>query len=244
MQNRLAGLCCFLHVFACALSAGAATAEPVDWVMIEARLVPQTCSKPMECIPKSSLILRNLAFMEQAETRDITMFLNRIATIRGISDTTTDALNLSTPALVNKFHEQTPSDKHELLRDHPGVYFDSKTLDSVPESEGFSDFLRTQLTAAGVRFLAKDEWQKMPGKPKLTVRYSRHRESEGCIIPFSVNLSITEEAVLVRSPGLKTTSTIWSGTVRENLANRNYKPTSAIRELVDKFLCDWTSAQT
>jgi hypothetical protein len=145
---------------------------------------------------------------------------------------------------VNKFHAQMPSEKRELLRDHPGVYFDSATLDSVPESEGFSEFLRTQLTAAGVRFLTKDEWLQMPGKPKLTVRYSRHRESEGCIIPFSVHLSITEEAVLVRAPDLKATSTIWSATVRENLANRNYRPTSAIRELVDKFLRDWTNAQT
>lgn len=244
MRNRLARLWCSLCTIACVLTVGTAGAEPVDWVMIEARLVPQTCSKPMECIPKSSLILCNLAFMEQADTRDITLFLNRIATIRGISDTTTDALSFSTPALVDRFHEQEPSEKRELLRDHPGVFIDATALDSDPESAGFSDFLRTQLTAAGLRFLTKGEWALAPGRPRLSVRYSRHRESEGCIIPFSVHLSITEDAVLVRSPSLKSTSTIWSGTVRENLANRSYRPSSAIRELVEKFLHDWNAAQS
>lgn len=218
-----------------------AGAEEIDWVMIEARLVPQNCSKPLECVPKSSLILRNLAFMEQDETRELALFLNRIATVRGID--AKDNLNYSSPMMIQTLHQKPKADKPLLLKGHPGVYFDSTTLDSISESKAFSEFVRVQLSAAGVRFLSKEEVEHIPGRPKLSIRFNRHRESEGCIIPFSVSMSISEETVLVRNPALKTTSTIWSGSVRENLANRNYRPESAIRELVEKFLADWNAAQ-
>lgn len=219
-------------------------AEEIDWIMIEARMVPQNCAKPMECIPKSSLILRNLAFMEQKETRELALFLNRIATVRGLGEPQKDPLNYSKPQMVDTFHAQATVEKQRLLKDHPGVYFDSTSLDSIAEVETFSDYIRTHLSSVGLKFLSKDELERTPGRPKLSVRFNRHRESEGCIIPFSVSLSITEESVLVRDPSLKTTSTIWSGSVRENLANRNDRPSSAIRELVEKFQVDWQAAHS
>lgn len=243
MRNRGIITWRVLIAFVIGLLPKLAEANPVDWVMIETRLVPQTCSKPLECMPKSSLVLRNMAFLEPTETRELTLFLNRIATIRGISDVMIDSLNYSQAPLVERFHKVALSEKSAFLRHHPGVYFESTKLDETPETEAFSDYVRTNLLAAGVPLLSKEEHDKTPGRPKLTIRYSKHRESAGCIIPFSLTLSITEEVVLVRSPGLKTTTTIWSGTVRENLANRNYSLTSGIRELVDKFLEDWRAAQ-
>lgn len=234
-------LCC--STIAWVNPAESQSTQPVDWVFFEARLLPKSCAKPVECIPKSSLILRNLAFVDPKDTREITLFLNRLATIRGISDEAVDALNYSKPLLVNRFHAERAPEKTALLRHHPGVYFDSTALDANPETRALSDYLRTRLTAAGMRFLSKEEMEQTPGRPKLSLRYARHRESEGCIIPFSLSLTISEEVVLIRDPELKSTTTIWSGTIRENLANRNYRPASGIRELVDKFLVDWLEAQ-
>ena len=91
-------------------------------------------------------------------------------------------------------------------------------------------------------FLSKEEWQATPGRPQLKVRYSARKESEGCIIPFSVSISVIEEAVLVRDADLKVSATVWAKTVRQNLANRNYTIQSALREAVEQFNADWRSA--
>jgi len=213
-----------------------------DLVMFEARLLPKSCEAPQLCLPQSQLILRNIAALQMGESAQIISFLNRIAAIRDVEVPWRDSLTTSVPVNRQDFHRLELSEVQDLLKDHPGVYFDSGALDSVDDTRSFGTFIRTQMQGAGVRFLTEEELETVSGRPVLSVRYGVRRESAGCIIPFSIAMTLTEEVVLARNPDLKISTKIWSRTARQNLANRNYTLESALREVVDEFLKDWNSA--
>ncbi|WP_421749827.1 hypothetical protein [Cognatishimia sp.] len=235
VETTFAVMCCAVFLFS-------SHAVANELVLLEARRLPQACGEPLSCIPQSQLLVRNIAALDQRESREIMSFLNRISSIRGISDTHIDTLNTSKAVIAKRYHAPAKAEKLDLLRHHPGVYFDTEKLDQKEDTQSFGSYVKTQLGAAGVKFLSKEDWEETPGRPTLTLRYSARRESEGCIIPFSVSLSISEEAVLVRDASLKVSGTIWAATTRQNLANTNYTSTSALRETVDKFLTDWKMA--
>lgn len=232
----MAGACILL------ISGWLTKADAQSNIVIEVRRLPMACSQPLQCLPDSRLLLRNIASLNQSETRDVLSFLNRISAIRGLSDRDVDPLKTSKPPDFAKLHLISKSEKVDLLKAHPGVFFDTSVLDKNAVTYDFADYVQTQLSAIGVNFLTEDELEVTPGRPRLTVRFSPQRESEGCIIPFSVYMSITEETVLVRDAELKVEATIWSSTTRQNLANRNYTQTSALRETVEKFTVDWKAA--
>ena len=73
-----------------------------ETVLIEARRFPQACRDPLQCIPESQLILRNLASFGTNESREVMSFLNRISSIRGITDERYDRLNSSTLTLSKR----------------------------------------------------------------------------------------------------------------------------------------------
>ncbi|CUJ09130.1 hypothetical protein [Cognatishimia activa] len=214
-----------------------------ETIMIEARRLPSTCVDPLLCVPMSELVLRNIASFSNKESREVMSFINRISSVRGLTDERYDQLNSSKRAIADKYHPSEMSEKLLFLRQHPGFYFDTEVLDGANVTQSFGGYIKTQLQGAGVTFLTKQEWENTPGRPQIKVRYSDRRESEGCIIPFSVSLTISEEAVLVRDADLKVPAVIWSKTVRQNLANRNYTVQSALREAVEYFLEDWRAAK-
>ena len=124
----------------------------------------------------------------------------------------------------------------------------------TPEEEAFRTEVRTFLKenlsedvarkGRNSEELTKEEMEMTPGRPTLTVNFSPRRESEGCIIPYSVSMAIKEEVVMVRDTTIKLSGNAWAGSVRENLANRNFTPTSALNEVLQKLEKDFTAANS
>ena len=211
-----------------------------DWVMVETRELPSSCADPMNCDDPSRLLFRNFLSLRNSEKSTFSQLLNSMSTIRGVPDDVT--LPACRKTVEKAAHPPPVATKPELLAGHPGVYFDSTRIDGMDIAAGFSGEVRERLAAAGVTFLTEEEWQATPGRPALSLNFSARKESAGCIIPFSVSLSIKEEVLLVRNTGLKTTTSIWAGSVRQNLTSTNYQPANALDDLVVKFLADWGKA--
>lgn len=211
-----------------------------DWVMVETRELPSSCTDPMNCDDPSRLLLRNFLSLRNSEKSTFSQLLNSMSTIRGVPDDVT--LPACRQMVEKAAHPPPVATKPELLAGHPGVYFDSTRIDGIEVSAAFSGALRERLGAAGVKFLTEEEWQDTPGRPTLSLSYSVRKESAGCIIPFSISLQIKEEVLLVRDVSLKTNAPIWSGLVRQNLTNTHYMPENALDEIIVKFLKDWGKA--
>jgi len=216
------------------------TAKGEVTLMVETRQLPQSCADTEECVAGSTVILRNMMTLELGEAQTLARVLN---TMPGAHQVPDDAMLPACSGLLHaSMHSLPMASKPALLVGHPGVYFDASKLDATEATFGFATYLRDRLTAAGLRFLTKEEMEATPGRPVLSLRYSPRRESAGCIIPYSLSLSIKEEAVLTRNPAKKVPATVWSATTRENLANLHYKLDNALDETIEKFLKDWTEA--
>lgn len=224
------------------LSALPQMAPAQHWLLIETRDLPGQCSRPLSCIDRSTLALRNLVAVSAGERDMLLRTLNGLSTIRGLPEETTNQSMILPETMIATLHPLPKAANLDALIGHPGVFFDPTTLDADEATAGFSAFVISQLTAAGVPLLSQDEMDNTPGRPQLSVRFSPRTESAGCIIPFSVSMAVSEETVMVRNPTLKTSGSAWSGLVKENLANRNYSPMSALQELVTAFVTDWKSA--
>lgn len=233
---RIWKLSVILAAFLCSLpSMGGAS----DWIMVETRKVPKTCAHPLICIPQSNLVSRHLLNVSKQSRDRLYDYLKSAASISGIPNSAIEGLYPPNPQVLHKL-EIAP--KLLPLVDHPGVYFDSTKLDATEGSEHFSAELRKRLKALGVTLLTKEDWENTPGRPTLSLRYTARLESAGCIVPFSVSMTLKEDVVLVRDPNQKITATVWSYSRRQNLANTNYSPTNSLLEVLEKFESDWREA--
>lgn len=210
-----------------------------DWLLVETRKVPGGCTHPLICLPKSELASRHLLKLTRKNQNSFFDFLKSVASISGIPDTAVAGLHPPDPVALHKL-DLAP--RLRPLIDHPGVYFDTKKLDEGEVTAEFSAYIKQRLSALGLKFLTKKEWEQTPGKPTLSIRYAARLESAGCIVPFSVSMTLKEEVVLVRDPSQKISATIWSYSRRQNLANTNYGPTNSLWEIVEKFESDWRKA--
>ena len=217
----------------------AAPAGAQSWLMIEARAIPSSCSDPIACIPQSRTLIRNLISLGRTDAAALLRNLNALSTIRGIPDT---AAGISNATLVPLLAAQPMAEDLAPLVGLPGIHFDAGKLDEDPLTAGFAEHVRSQLAQAGIRLLTADELEEVPGRPTLSLRFAKRTESAGCIIPFSVSLSIREEVVMVRDPARKIGTTIWSSLVRENLANDNYTPGHALDEAIKRLIGDFRTA--
>lgn len=226
-----------MRVFLISLMLAALVVRPVlantQWIMIETRLIPQECRHPLLCLSRSRVTLRNIMTISDQASWQLTHTLNSMSALRQIPDS--DVKVLATAPDLTQLHELSPAEKPSLLTNHPGVYFDSTRLDEEELTAGFGAHVRDTLSAAGMKFLTMEELDATPGRPTLSVRFSERAESGGCVIPFAVSMSISEETVMVRHPDLKVTGSSWSGTQKENLANFNYTPFVALKELTQKL---------
>jgi len=213
-----------------------------DWLFVETHSIPGQCSQPVSCLNKADLLQRNILFVPIEEQLALLQFLNQISAIRGVDTGLDGHATVSYNDITAQLHSVPPGEKLAALIKHPGVYFDSEKLDADPATASFATYVRTHLTQLGVRFLTEEERDETPGRPTLSVRFTARTESAGCIIPFSLSMSISEETVMVRNPGIKTSGSAWAGSAKENLANANYTPESALKEVVEKFKKDWETA--
>ena len=221
-----------------------AVAQTQDWVFVEMRRLPSQCSEPIDCIGRSNLLIRNFIAMQPNLRADLALQLNAMAAVRGIPDAAVENLYMSLPRLSERFHSQPDPARYAALVDHPGVYFDPASLDDRTETREFSQYVRTELEAIGVRFLTEDELEQTPGRPTLSVRFTPRRESEGCIHPFYLSMAIREEVVLARDPSIRVATSVWSGSVRQDLTSVNFVPESALRQVVSQFVADWQAAHS
>lgn len=210
-----------------------------NWLMVETRTVPNACEHPLICLPKSRLESRHLLNLSRKNRASFDSFLTSAASISGIPDTALAGLY---PPDHTALHALEISPKLAPLRDHPGVYFDSQRLDDEEATKGFSEYIRNQLQAMGLKILTRKDWETTPGRPILSIRYAARLESAGCIVPFAIYMTIKEDVVLVRRPDTKIEATIWTSSRRQNLAHTNHSPTTALHELIDKFEKDWRKA--
>jgi hypothetical protein len=210
-----------------------------DWLLVETRKVPDTCAHPLICLPKSVVASRHLMKLTRKNQTSFFDFLKSVASISGIPNSAMAGVHKPDPAVL---HTLELAPKLRPLVDHPGVYFDSTKLDQTETTQEFSALLRQRLEALGLKFLTKAEWEATPGRPTLSVRYTARLDSAGCIVPFSLSMTIKEDVVLVRDPSQKISATIWHYSRRQNLANTNYGPTNSLWEIVEKFEADWRKA--
>ncbi len=222
-----------------ALVASPAVAQ--NWLMVEVRDIPLQCTQPLSCMAKSKFVSRSLIHLPSGERNALLQGLNRLASIRGLPEVQPTGSLDDIDRMIPVFHSLPEAEKLAPLANHPGVFFDPSKLDSNDHTKGFSLYVREKLSEAGVRFLTKAEWETTPGRPTLSVRFTKRAESAGCIIPFSISLALSEETVLARNPSIKITGRVWSGVVRENLANLNFTTKSALAKIVESFTKDWTS---
>ncbi|MEL7026234.1 MAG: hypothetical protein AAGO57_03250 [Pseudomonadota bacterium] len=221
-------------------TAGAGPAQDGTWTMIEVRAVSKACEELADCIGASRVMMRNVLDLNTAEQDQLGQVIETLSTADSIPDDV--AFEGHLPAATAYLHGLPMAEKTDALKNHPGVYFDSSKLDENNDIPGFSDFIRQEMDRIGLKLLTEEEMLATPGRPKMSVRYSGFRESGGCIIPFSVALSITEDVALVRDPSLKLSTAVWSGSVRQNLTSVAYAPDNALRELIEKFVVDYTGA--
>lgn len=227
-------ICCLLGI--------TSPVQAQNWLLLEAHDIPAHCAEPLACLDQGELILRNLIHMPAAERQVLLQALNSLSVIRGIPAEDGQApVGLDPQDMIEILHPMPKADKLATLIDHPGVYFDSTRLDAGLQTAEFSNWIREELTKAGIPLLTEEERDATPGRPTLSVRYSPRSESAGCIIPFSISISITEETVMVRNPALKVTGTTWAKTARQNLANTNYSLNSALQEVISALVSDWKS---
>lgn len=203
---------------------------------MESRVLPEGCADTETCLEDSVLVMRNLVPFERSDIRKLLGFLNETALSRDIPHSHMAAVTL--PEAWPYLHEVPMAERSQLLADHPGVYFDPVALDSGAETGAFSVYVMDELKKVGLKFLTAEEHALTPGRPTLTVRYSARKESAGCIIPWSVSVSIKEEVALIRDSNLKLSTTVWSGSSRQNLANTNLTIQDSLTDAIAKLVAD------
>ena len=208
-------------------------ARAEDALLIDLYQLPEDCTSDTKCARDGTPLMTSILRMGKDQASRFTQAIESTSVIRGLPQSSARHMcqrNLS-PATLEIENASEP----EVLADHPGVYFDSTSVDAIDEVAGFSDQVREVLQRVGLKLLSREEWLETPGRPTLSLNYSPGRENAGCIIPFYVSLVIKEEVLLARDLKLKINSTIWSKTVRQSLASLHFSPQSAISEALDTF---------
>jgi hypothetical protein len=211
------------------------------WLLVEVRAMPQGCSNPMRCLHQTTVVVRNFLSLTYADKRKFARRLNSMAVVRALPDSVMETVLGHTPNKEPDLHDIPVSPKAEILRGHPGVYFDASGLERDSETASFAAYVRKEFDRIGLRILTEQERDATPGRPTLALRFQKRSENEGCISPFAVSLSITEEVIVARAPDVKIAVTVWSGRVAQNLANLHYTPESALRDMIDKLVADYQS---
>jgi hypothetical protein len=132
----------------------------------------------------------------------------------------------------------------------PGVYVLVESLNLDMEKDGLTkDQLRmeveSQLRNAGIRVLTREEKLKTAGNPQLYVNVNLLKSSSPFACPYSVEISLEQEVVLVRKPNMRTVATTWSqGSVGiVGIANlRTIRET--VRGGVDHFIHEYVAANS
>lgn len=211
-------------------------------LLVDVHEMPLDCPTPSACVDAASPLMTNILSLSSDESSVLQRILNAGAIVRGVPRNVTSGL-----CKADRTEELQAIPKAERLSpliNHPGVYFDSTKIDEDETTANFSKGVRAVLERIGLKLLTKEEMEMTPGRPTLTVNFSPRRESEGCIIPYSVSMAIKEEVVMVRDTTIKLSGNAWAGSVRENLANRNFTPTSALNEVLQKLEKDFTAANS
>jgi len=230
--------CLAASCFLAFVPGGGARADSL--LLVDVHQMPLDCLTPKECIEQAEPLMTNILSLSRDETSALTRVLNSSAVVRGLHPSATSGLCRA--KIPKELHELPKSDRPAALVNHPGVYFDSARLDGTDATADFAGKVRDTLKRIGLKIWPKEGGEATPGRPTLSVSYSARKESEGCIIPFSVAISIKEEVVLVRDLTLKTSATVWAASARQNLANLNYTHQSALNELLEKFVKDYQKA--
>ncbi|MEL6934431.1 MAG: hypothetical protein AAGK67_16295 [Pseudomonadota bacterium] len=213
-----------------------------ELILVELRSIANNCEDAIKCIDESKLVLRNLLSFDGETKTGVVELFNRLAVTRDLPERA--AAEPDPVSFIPMLVALKPSTKADALRGLKMVHFDSETLSKNESLLPFVLHVQDMLKELGIKELTKEEIAKVPGSATLNVRFSAQKESAGCITPFSVSFSVTEEVVMVRNPNVKLKTSIWSASSKENLANRNYKPFNALEDAVAKFVTDYRGANT
>lgn len=137
------------------------------------------------------------------------------------------------------------SDKLEALRGLQGLYVDVSELKAPEGYQGeFGAELQKEVErrfeAAGIRMVTKEEVERIPGQPKLSVFFSATDPDTGCW--WSVFSTLTQTAILTRDINVKLNVGTWAfmkGFDPDQLDATEYE---AIVEVFDKFVEDFVAA--
>lgn len=137
------------------------------------------------------------------------------------------------------------SQKLEVLRGLPGVYFD---LSKLKAPEGFAgpfgkNLQRTfeaRFRQAGIRVLTKEEVETVPGKPTMNVYFSHTNPKTGCW--YSVFASVSQTALLTRNPLIKFRAGTWSASSGVKTVGEEGTEYDAILWVADRFVRDYLTA--
>jgi len=102
--------------------------------------------------------------------------------------------------------------------------------------------VESQLRAAGLKVLGRDEWLQYPGRPVLYINVNTH-EYQKYQFAYDVRIELRQVVSLEAAPGVKALAATWStnmtGVVNIGTAD-NIK--EYVKQLVETFLSAYTSA--
>jgi hypothetical protein len=138
------------------------------------------------------------------------------------------------------------ADKIATLRGLNGVFVDFRavrgprtfTRDFGAEVHSYTV---KALQAAGIPLLTKEEVEKTPGRPTLTLRYSV--EVVGCK-PWSLSLGLKQTSVLTRDFSIILEGTTWSGSARQSEDDVEFGAFEALQQIVSAFATDYAKANS
>ncbi|MEM8775786.1 MAG: hypothetical protein AAGF53_12185 [Pseudomonadota bacterium] len=219
------------------VAAGPAGAK--ETFLVELRKVDSSCGNSLTCINGSKPVLRNIISLVQADQWALMEFFGRVTSARDVPEHSS-----SVEYLTNRFDGQETFEKVSGLKGLKALHVDLSKLKGDQHGGALSESVRKMLKEAGIREVSKKDLDGIPGRPVLSVSYSARKGTEGCIIPFSVQMKITEEVVLVRDSTVKIPVDIWSAFLRENLAISEFTPDAALKNGTQRFLKDYRKANT
>jgi hypothetical protein len=136
----------------------------------------------------------------------------------------------------------------EGLSGLPGVLLFVRDIKPDAEQDGLSKTsiytdVDRQLRVAGIRILTQEEWDKLPGRPMLSIEIVTQKARGISLYIFGVEVSLSEQVTALRS-GRSITASTWESDVIGNVSEANLAESvrDNIRGEVDKFINAYRTA--
>ncbi len=186
-------------------------------------------------------------FLMNLPARDATSLFSSLAPMArryGSANVRHDALPLC-PAAVGGDEPLELSDKVDTLRGLDGIFVDLRGVRGPAGYQGqfgadAQAYLTDSFAMAGIAMKTRAEYENSQTVAALSLRYSP--DVAGCR-PWSVILSLKQNATLLRDPAIMIEAVTWSASARQDENNIEYNAGQAAQDAIRLFVADYLKAQ-